>query len=412
MAIMKIRGSQIKDLSISNTQIATDAAIATTKLADGAEFVQRDGSVALTGDLSAGSNKITNLAAPTNANDAARKIDVDQATLGLNVKEAVRAATASNIDLSTGLVDTTVIDGVTLATGDRVLVKSQTDASENGIYIVAASGAASRSSDADTSDEIPLNTFCFVSEGTQYADTGWVSTNDGSFTLDTSDLTWTQFSGSGSGDVGSASNVGSAGTGVFKQLNGSDLEFYKLNSVNSLLTIALDGTDKVDFTINESSIDHNNLTNYSADEHRTINDVGTGATDLWSASKISTELGDKLDNSGYTAQYILVASAGGDMTAVAMSGDATIASDGSVTVSSDFAKVADFVVREVPTGLIDGSNTSYTLANTPVAGSEEIYLNGLLQNVGAGNDYTISSGTITFNSAPETGDIILVSYQK
>ena len=143
MAVTKIRGNtQIIAGTITNTEISASAAIATSKLADGAEFVKRDGSVALTGNLSANGNRITNLAAPVSDNDAARLADVQAATAGLVVKVPARAATTANIDLSTDLEDADVIDGVTLATGDRVLVKDQTDASENGIYIVAASGAA------------------------------------------------------------------------------------------------------------------------------------------------------------------------------------------------------------------------------------------------------------------------------
>lgn len=74
--------------------------------------------------------------------------------------------------------------------------------------------------------------------------------------------------------------------------------------------------------------------------------------------------------------------------------------------------IGDVVPREVPSGAIDNSNTTYTLANTPEAGSEEVYLNGLLQNEGAGNDYTISGATITMLDAPKSGDVILVSYWK
>lgn len=72
----------------------------------------------------------------------------------------------------------------------------------------------------------------------------------------------------------------------------------------------------------------------------------------------------------------------------------------------------NIVTREVPSGTINGSNVTFTLANTPASGSEEVYLNGLLQNVGGGNDYTISGGTITFNTAPETGSTLLVTYWK
>lgn len=69
-----------------------------------------------------------------------------------------------------------------------------------------------------------------------------------------------------------------------------------------------------------------------------------------------------------------------------------------------------FVTREVPSGSVNGSNVTFTLANTPVAGSEQVYLNGLLQDPGAGNSYTIAGGVITFLSAPLSGDEIHVSY--
>jgi hypothetical protein len=68
------------------------------------------------------------------------------------------------------------------------------------------------------------------------------------------------------------------------------------------------------------------------------------------------------------------------------------------------------VTREVPSGLLNGSNTTYTLAHTPTSGTEEVFLNGLLQNAGAGNDYTISTNTITMLSAPVSTDLILVNY--
>lgn len=73
---------------------------------------------------------------------------------------------------------------------------------------------------------------------------------------------------------------------------------------------------------------------------------------------------------------------------------------------------ANFVTREVPSGAIDGSNATYTLANTPTSGSEEVFLNGQLLSVGAGADYTISTNTITMASAPLTGERILVNYRK
>jgi hypothetical protein len=70
------------------------------------------------------------------------------------------------------------------------------------------------------------------------------------------------------------------------------------------------------------------------------------------------------------------------------------------------------VTRETPSGTVNGSNTSFTLATTPTSGTEHVYLNGLLQEPGAGNDYTISGATITYLTAPLTGDKIRVSYMK
>jgi hypothetical protein len=70
-----------------------------------------------------------------------------------------------------------------------------------------------------------------------------------------------------------------------------------------------------------------------------------------------------------------------------------------------------FVDKATPTGAINGSNTSFSLAQTPTAGSEHLYRNGLLQESGVGNDYTISGATITMLSAPVTGDRLLVSYR-
>jgi hypothetical protein len=139
-------------------------------------------------NLNAGGFEITNLAAPTTANSAARKADVDAAAAGLQVKSSVRVSTTANITLS----GTQTIDGVSVIAGDRVLVKDQTTASQNGIYIVSASAWA-RSSDADTSAKVQPNMFTFVQEGTLYADTQWVLVTDAPITLGTTGLVFTQY---------------------------------------------------------------------------------------------------------------------------------------------------------------------------------------------------------------------------
>jgi len=73
---------------------------------------------------------------------------------------------------------------------------------------------------------------------------------------------------------------------------------------------------------------------------------------------------------------------------------------------------SSYVPSEVPSGNMNGTNTVFTLANTPISGTEMVFLNGILQNRGAGNDYTISTNSITFLSAPVSTDIILVTYWK
>jgi hypothetical protein len=87
------------------------------------------------------------------------------------------------------------------------------------------------------------------------------------------------------------------------------------------------------------------------------------------------------------------------------------------TTAITFTKIpslgaGNFITRETPTGTINGSNTTFTLANTPVSGTEQVFLNGLLQEPGAGNDYTISAATITYLTAPATGDRLRVNYLK
>ena len=147
---------------------------------------------------------------PGNANDAASKSYVDATANGLDVKNSVRAATTAAGTLASDFENGDAVDGVTLATNDRILIKDQADGSENGIYTVNASGAPTRATDFDADSEVTAGAFTFVEEGTVNGDTGHVLSTNGAITVGTTAITFTQFSGAG---------LLTAGTGLTKTGN-------------------------------------------------------------------------------------------------------------------------------------------------------------------------------------------------
>lgn len=174
-----------------------------------------DQMTAPTAAVSFGGQRITWLADPVDGADAATKAYVDSAMQGLDPKESVRAATTANIASLSG---TMTIDGIALVAGNRVLVKNQTTASQNGIYVVQA-GAWVRSTDGSTWDSL-ISAFVFVESGTVNADCGFLLTVDPGGTLGTTAVTVVQFAGAaeivaGNGltKTGNTLAVG-AGTGI------------------------------------------------------------------------------------------------------------------------------------------------------------------------------------------------------
>ena len=174
--------------------------IAHTKISDfdtGVRTNRLDQMAAPTAAVSLNSQKITGLADPTADADAANKGYVDGVAQGLDVKDSVVATTTANGTLSTAFANGQSIDGVTLQTGDRILIKNQTTASQNGIYNVTASGAPSRTTDMGTGSNA-AGAFVFVEQGTVNAENGFTCTSDtGSAVVGTNNLTFAQFSGAG-----------------------------------------------------------------------------------------------------------------------------------------------------------------------------------------------------------------------
>lgn len=168
------------------------------------QAVLTDGSHPITGDQSfSGTAKITNLVDPTSAQDAATKAYVDNAVAGLSWKQAVVAASVADVNVSSA---PSTLDGYTLVINDRILLKDQATAAENGIYIFnGATSALTRSSDANTWNEI-VAAVVYVETGTTNVGTKWVNTNLTGGTLGTTAISFTTFSAasaiSGSGTSG------------------------------------------------------------------------------------------------------------------------------------------------------------------------------------------------------------------
>lgn len=270
-----VRARQIADAQISDNHIASGAAIASSKLADGGNWIKKDGSVAFTGDQPHGGNKITGLGTGTVSTDAVNLGQVTAAIAALNSlfdsKPSARAATTGNVTISNPA--TAVFDGITLTSGQILFVRAQSAAAENGLYTFNGSGSAlTRIPEMDAWAEIP-GAFFGVEEGSTWADSLWLCTANSGGTLGSTSIT-------------------------FQQVNAA------------------------------------------------------GLTD------------------------------------------------------------SNFVTNETPSGTVNGSNTAFTLANTPVSGSEMVFVNGVKQKSGSGNGYTISGAVITLDDAPLTGENVEVSYRK
>lgn len=231
-------------------------------------------------NLDADSNRITNLAGPVDANDAATKAYVDAAVEGLHVHESVAAATTTNVDLTPGNAPS-AIDGVTLVDQMRILVKSQTAPAENGIYIYdQATDDLVRATDYDTAAEIDAGDFVFVDSGNTYGNTGWVQTETVA-TLGTSAIAWVQFSGAGTYTAG----------------DGLTLDGTEFNVVGT--------ADRI--TVNADSVDI--ASTYAG--QTSIDTVGTITTGTWEADTLAiahggtgatTEAGAKT-NLGFMTRY-------------------------------------------------------------------------------------------------------------
>jgi hypothetical protein len=344
-------------LSSTNWNMLNDA----TDAATASKLAKRDAN----GNIS--------VATPTADGHAATKGYVDSARSGLDVKQSVRAATTAALTIVSGLENGDTIDGVTLATGDRVLVKDQSTASENGVYVVNATGAPTRATDFDTTAEVTPGAFTFVEEGTANGDSGWVLTNNGTITVGTTGLVFAQFSGAGQI---------TAGAGLTKTGNTIDVV-----GTSNRITVNADSVDIASTYVGQSS----------------ITTLGTVTTGTWDATTVAVTAGgtgvetftdngivygngaSALDVTSAGTQYqVLQAGSGGVPTfgavnlaqSAAVTGALPIANGGTNATSESSARTnlaaggtqgagvsTPALARKVTKTVGNGSDTSFTLVH-------------------------------------------------
>lgn len=322
-------GSTTTALGATNTALAglTELAVDNINI-NGNEIssTNSNGDISLnpngTGSVAVNGARITGLAAPVNDSDAATKLYVDEVAQGITVKPAVKAATTANLtatyDNGTNGVGSTLtlpaaatlnIDGVTTwAQYDDILVKNQTNAFENGRYVVLTVGNIStpwvlrRCGLCDEPDEIP-SMYIFVQQGTLYASTGWVATVEdfGAFDVGVDDITFTQFScagtylaGDGLSITGSTFNVNVA--------NGIEISSDNVQLASTVAGAGLTysaGVLNVVGTSNRVTVNADSIDIASTYVGQTsITTLGTIATGTWQGTIVSPTYGGTGVNNG------------------------------------------------------------------------------------------------------------------
>lgn len=297
---------------------------------------------------------------PTDDAHAATKSYVDSARSGLDVKQSVRAATTAPINLASDLEAGDTLDtNVTLVAGDRVLVKNQSTASENGIYVVQASGAAVRATDFDSNAEVTPGAFTFVEEGATNADSGWVLTTNGTINVGVTGLAFAQFSGAGQV---------TAGAGLTKTGNTLDV-----GGTTDRITVNADTVDIAATYVGQSS----------------ITTLGTITTGTWNGTDIAVADGGTGSSTASGARTNLADTSAGGLTTstpvlarISKQGcAASVTGVSTTTVTHNFG-TTDVIVQiyEVSTGATVIGDVTRSNGNT---------ISVVLYGTIAANDYTI-----------------------
>ena len=353
-----------------------------------------------TGSVDVNSARITELATPTAATDAATKAYVDSVAEGLHVHESCEVATTgtltsitggtitydngtsgvgATLTTSSGNFDT--IDGQSFSNGERILVKDESTAANNGIYVKTSSTVLTRADDFDTPTEMAGGDFTFVSTGTQYNDTGWVMT-DAVATVGTSAVNFVQFSGAGTFTAGagltltgSEFSITDTAVSAASYGNGTHNATFTVNSRGQLTAAA-----NVAITANAEALTGTTLNSSVVDS--SLTSVGTIDTGVWQGTAIGAAYVSTLNQNttGYAAT-------------VSSAAQPNITSVGTLT---------GLTVSSTISGSIDGSAASAT-----TAGSVDNSVTFNNSGSGAASGTTFNGGTartVSYNTigAPST----------
>jgi len=312
------------------------------------EFTAPDGAVSLN------SQKITALATPVADTDAATKAYVDSTAEGLDVKDSVKIATTANITLS----GTQTIDGVAISADERVLVKDQSTATQNGIYL-CKSGSWERADDMAAGGDA-AGAFTFVEQGSTLADTGWVcSTNKGSAVVGTNNLAFTQFSSAGVTSAGDGlDRTGNVYSVDLKSNGGLVIESTEIavdlaaSSITGTLAVGDGGTGATSASAARTSLGlviGTNVQAYDADLDALSSCQSGGATAL--AALTSTEIGILDGATVTTAELNLI---DGDTSATS-----TTLATGDRFLCNDAGTMKQVALSDLVTFLEDGSTSGF-----------------------------------------------------
>ena len=248
------------------------------------------------GTVDVNSSRITSVTDPTSDQDAATKAYVDSVANGLDVKESCSVATTAALaactynngagTLTANANGALSVDGVSPSVDDRILVKDQASAVQNGIYKVTATGGASaafvltRSPDADTASELTGGTFFFVEAGTANADNGYVATHNGTPTFGSTNITFAQFSGAGQISAGDA--LTKTGNQIDVAVDDSSIEVssdalrVKASGITNDMLAGSIATAKLAGSITNAKLSNSTIT--FSDDSSTISNIDLGGT--------------------------------------------------------------------------------------------------------------------------------------